>query len=378
LEKDKIVVVDDEGINLTLIASVLKDEYEVLVTVDSTKTLKLVKQSKPSLILLDISMPKLDGYQVAQLLQKNKELSKIPIIFLTAKTDTASIVKGFESGAVDFISKPFIKEELKIRVKTHIENYKLKYYLERKVQESIEQIRQKDTMLFQQSKMASMGEMIGNIAHQWRQPLNVLGLLGGKHYLDYKEGNLTPEVMEKFKNKFAEVIESMSQTIDDFREFFHPNKSKSYFFLNEPIDKTINMVSNSYNDNNIEIIKNIDKKYQAFGYKNELMQVFLIILNNSKDAIKEKKIKYGKVSIDIKEKNEDYIITFIDNGGGIDDSIIDKICEPYFTTKFKHNGTGIGLYMSKMIIEKSMQGELFINNFEDGVKVRVTIPKERK
>ncbi len=236
-------------------------------------------------------------------------------------------------------------------------------------------ITKKDQLLFHQSKMASMGEMIGNIAHQWRQPLNTLSLLNTELALKYEENILKENDIKDFRIKSNRIIQKMSDTIDDFRNYFRPNKQKERFDVVKSLEESLHFIEDVYAKHKIIIKNNIDKELYINGYKNELSQVFLNIFNNSKDAIKENGIKEALVVIDSIDDKKNIIVTITDNGGGIKDEISSSIFEPYTTTKFKSDGTGIGLYMSKMIVE-AMRGTLNISNNNDGVKVIITLPKE--
>ncbi|MCK4440748.1 MAG: sensor histidine kinase, partial [Sulfurovaceae bacterium] len=223
--------------------------------------------------------------------------------------------------------------------------------LEIRVDEEIEKNEHQKELLFQQSKMASMGEMIGNIAHQWRQPLNALSGLVVWINMKYNINQLNEEDMIIFKEKSNKLIQKMSNTIDDFRNFFSPNKTIEVFSVNSAIYEAIKFIEDSFLINNIVIVADFQTTKEIKNYKNELIQVLLNIFNNSKDAIKEKNITKGLVKIILEEVDKSIIIKIQDNGGGIKQDIIDRVFEPYFTTKFKSDGTGIGLYMSKMIIE---------------------------
>ncbi len=246
---------------------------------------------------------------------------------------------------------------------TEIEAYKSE------LQEKIKKIKEKQQILIQNSKMASMGEMIANIAHQWRQPLNSLSALHTVLMMDYEDnGRLTQEEIAQFKEESSQYIHKMSSTIDDFRNFFSPTKEKEQFVISNAIKESIKFVKDSYLDSNVELIdRTQDGDTQMYSHKNELMQVIMILLNNSRDAVVCNKIEKPQVIVDLVHKGEKIEIRIKDNGGGIDDDIVDRIFEPYFTTKFKSNGTGVGLYMSKMIIEDSLGGELVLENHDDGV-----------
>ena len=246
---------------------------------------------------------------------------------------------------------------------TEIEAYKSE------LQEKIKKIKEKQQILIQNSKMASMGEMIANIAHQWRQPLNSLSALHTVLMMDYEDnGRLTQEEIAQFKEESSQYIHKMSSTIDDFRNFFSPTKEKEQFVVSDAIKESIKFVKDSYSDSNVELIdRTQDGDTQMCSYKNELMQVIMILLNNSRDAVVGNKIEKPQVIVDLLHRDEKIEIRVKDNGGGIDEVIMDRIFEPYFTTKFKSDGTGVGLYMSKMIIEDSIGGELVLENADDGV-----------
>jgi len=231
-------------------------------------------------------------------------------------------------------------------------------------------------MLKQQAKMAAMGEMIGNIAHQWRQPLNALSALNVGLGIKFKRGKLTVEEMNLFKEKSNDIIQNMSTTIDDFKNFFQPNKVKELFSINQAIEGAIRFVSDSYIEHKIEIIYCMNSDIEINSHRNELIQVLLNIFNNSKDALVEKSIVNPKVTISTLFSADEISIMVQDNAGGVDNEILERIFEPYFTTKFQSQGTGIGLYMSKMIIEKSMKGSLLSKNFEEGLLTIITIKRD--
>lgn len=256
---------------------------------------------------------------------------------------------------------------------TEIESYK------KELQEKIKNIKEKQQILIQNSKMASMGEMIANIAHQWRQPLNSLSALHTVLMMDFEDSaNLTKESIDIFKEESSQYIHKMSSTIDDFRNFFSPTKEKEKFVVTDAIKESIKFVKDSYVDANVEIIDKTKKtNTQLFSYKNELIQVIMILLNNSRDAAVCNKITNPKVTVYCEEHDSQIKICVQDNAGGIPDDVMDRIFEPYFTTKFKSDGTGVGLYMSKMIIEDSIGGDLLLENHENGVLAILTLSVEK-
>ena len=277
--------------------------------------------------------------------------------------------------------------EKKVKLRTHeleLSNSKLKLKtseleylnntLDIRIKEEIDNRKKQEQMLIQQSKLAEMGEMISMIAHQWRQPLSALSTVIQNIHLRYSLGKLDKEYLDKQKDLSTALTEKMSQTINDFRNFFKPNKEKQPFSVKEALQKTIFLIDDSFKSYNIKIENMISDDFIIYGFQSELSQVLLNILTNSKDAFLETKVKDPCITIKTKRAQTHIQILISDNAGGISESIINKIFEPYFTTKENYNGTGLGLYMSKMIIEQNMQGHLSAKNIPNGVKFSIYIP----
>ena len=248
--------------------------------------------------------------------------------------------------------------------------------LQEKIARKVDELRQKDQMMIQQSRQAAMGEMIENIAHQWRQPLNQLGLVQSGMFFDYSLGTMTEEKLAEYQKQSDTLMQYMTQTIDDFRTFFQPDREKTPFALCEAIDKTLELLKPTLTRNQIAIVRDCDDTLSAIGHENEFSQVIINIINNAKDAIVERKVAEPRLRISVSEGRDTFKIAICDNAGGIDDAIIGKIFDPYFTTKFQAQGTGIGLYMVKMIIEKSMGGRVDAYNAEQGACFAIYLPKE--
>ncbi|MEA3523116.1 MAG: PAS domain-containing protein, partial [Campylobacterota bacterium] len=259
------------------------------------------------------------------------------------------------------------RKELEIMLLTLNKN------LDSRVKEEIEKNKLQEQKLFQHSRMAQMGEMISMIAHQWRQPLGAITstALNLQTKLELKTYNLRQEEgRESCRNYFQERLQkintfaySLSTTIDDFRNFYKPNKQSIFISLEEVTCKSLNIIQASLENDNIEIIQEYATPVKYELYDSELMQVILNILKNAQDNFKEKKIKYPKITITTQAKS----LSICDNGGGIPKDILGNIFDPYFSTKDAKNGTGLGLYMSKIIIEEHHKGSLHVNNTNDGV-----------
>ena len=235
------------------------------------------------------------------------------------------------------------------------------YKYKQQVLSHIKKNREKDTMLAQQAKMAAMGEMLENIAHQWRQPLSSISTISTGIKIQYEYAEVNKEEVIKSMNTIATTTKYLSQTIDDFRDYFNPQKVPTYFNLKNIFEKVSDLLEPQLHLKNIQLIKDIDDVY-IFGMENEFLQVIINLLNNSKDEFEKKEFEKKYIFIDTKVEEDEITVIIKDNAGGIDEKIIDKIFEPYFTTKIKSKGTGIGLYMSKQIIEKHMKGLIRVSN----------------
>ncbi|TLP34691.1 transporter substrate-binding domain-containing protein [Arcobacter arenosus] len=261
----------------------------------------------------------------------------------------------------------------KLKDKTH-ELEDLNNTLDIKIKKEIDNRKKQEQLLIQQSKLAEMGEMISMIAHQWRQPLSALSTIIQNIHLRYSLEKLDQEYLDKQMQLSNALTDKMSKTIDDFRNFFEPNKEKKPFSIKDAIQKTIFLIDDSFKSNSIKIEYQILDDVIMYGFESELSQVLLNILTNSKDAFLEKDIQNPEILIKTKKVQTHIKIMISDNAGGISESIINKVFEPYFTTKESYNGTGLGLYMSKIIIEQNMKGQLSVKNIKNGVEFTIYIP----
>lgn len=258
--------------------------------------------------------------------------------------------------------------ELKIMMNNMIDN------LEYKIQNEINKRLEQEQILIQQSKLASMGEMIGNIAHQWRQPLSQISAIHMNMLATYEFNEFTQEYLDE-KIDEADILTSyMSQTISDFQNFFNPEEEKQLFSVKDACEKAYFIVKSALKYHDIELTFNILNDKKVIGYQNEYSQVVLNILSNAKDILLERKIINPKIEIEIKGGEDYNILKIEDNAGGVDESILDKIFEPYFTTHHKTQGSGIGLYMSKNIIEREMDGFINVKNTKKGACFTIKVP----
>ncbi len=229
-------------------------------------------------------------------------------------------------------------------------------------------------MMLEQNKFVSMGEMIGNIAHQWRQPLNAISYILGNLQLKYELKKLDEPYFNKKVGEAYAQLDYMSNTIEDFRNFFKVNKEeKQNILIKDICEETLYLTNSVINSNQIKIIKKYDNSL-VFIKKAELIQVLMVLINNSKDAFNINKITYKEVSIVVK----DYKIYFTDNAGGIPKNIQNKLFEAYFTTKAETSGTGLGLYMSKQIIEEHLNGSIKFISTDDKTTFEIDLSQNIK
>ena len=302
-----------------------------------------------------------------------KDGSTFPIIISFGskyKTNSAIVVANISDITLKKENENKLKslnESLEQKVTDRTKELKfLNKNLEKIVREKTTQNTKQLEVLQQQNKMASMGEMIGSIAHQWRQPLNELGINIQKLKYNYINNEIDENFIMMFIEKNKKTIKFMSNTIDDFRNFFRVDKAKESFNIKKTIQDTISMQSAQLKNHNI-VLNIIGNDFKANGFQSEFQQVILNIVNNAKDALIQNEIK--NPIIDIVLKNN--IITIKDNAGGIPPNIINRIFEPYFTTKEQGKGTGLGLYMSKIIIEDNMSSTLSVSNVDDGAIFKI-------
>lgn len=283
-------------------------------------------------------------------------------------------LKLLEDEKMQIINQTNVELDKKVQERTsELEDYQLN--LEKKVEQELKKSRDKDKMIFQQNKLVSMGEMIENIAHQWRQPLSQVN--SAVFFLDSEISKVEMPnksiVVEKL-DEIERTTHYMSGTIDDFRSFFDRNKEGEEFYVKSSIYNSLSILEGSLLYNNIETELNLDKEIKLDGYINELQQVLLILLNNAKDAFILQKKENAKIIITMKRIEEYVEIKVSDNAGGIEEDILEKIFDAYFTTKLKTQGTGLGLNIAKIIIEEHFLGRLSVQNDKDGVCFTIRLP----
>jgi len=246
--------------------------------------------------------------------------------------------------------------------------------LEERVREELLRNREKDALMIQQSRLAAMGEMLSNIAHQWRQPLNELGITIQMIRYDYDDGLLDRQKIDTFIESCMTTIQYMSNTINDFRDFFKHDRLPRLFDLEASVQNAVGLVRASLQHAGISLAVELDRRCMVMGHSNELSQVILNIINNARDALVERHIADPVIRIASRIEGSHARVTITDNAGGVDPDIIDKIFDPYFTTRHKAQGTGLGLYMARMILESKLGGRITVINTGTGAQFQIVIP----
>ncbi|MEA3383364.1 MAG: hybrid sensor histidine kinase/response regulator [Campylobacterota bacterium] len=346
----------------------------------------LDKDEKFDIVVTDIEMPKMDGLKMSAAI---KELdNNQEIIILSAYTSTEYFTKSIQIGVGGYVIKPMSNEQLSevlykisLRISEHKRLIEYESLLENRVKEEVEKNKINQKMLLEQSKMASMGEMLESIAHQWRQPLSVITTAASGIKMQKEYGLLSDEEFEVAVASIINAAMHLSTTIDDFRDFFKADKPNEMFKVSEAYKRARDLLSSKFKNREIETIENIDD-VEIYGMVNEFVQVFMNILNNAKDALEEIENQQRLIFLEIKKDENRIVIKIKDNAGGIKEDIIGKIFDSHFTTKKNKDGTGIGLYMTQQIIQEHLKGKLEVRNesytYENtkynGALFEITIP----
>jgi C4-dicarboxylate-specific signal transduction histidine kinase len=381
--KPTILIVDDEKTTVSLLSQILSVYYDVKTAYDGTTALQMMKELEPCIVLLDIQMGELNGYDVAESMKNDEKLKDIPFIFITASDSRDSIMKGFQVGAVDYIVKPFCKEELLVRIGTHISQCRLKddlknanHQLKQKINEEVDKRLAVERALIQQSKLAEIGNMIENVLHQWKQPLNTVSILATSLKIDLYDEHVNKDLLVKYCNDILEQNKFMGDTVTDFKNFFATNKSETVFNVRLSIDKIVKILKYRFQSIVVDVEINGDSSLNVKGYENEFGQVLLNILNNAVDAFDDIKDKKHKISINISLEDKYIVISIQDNAGGICESLLpNRLFQNYISTKGE-NGTGIGLALSRQIIEDNFRGSLIAYNKDDGAVLEIKLLNE--
>ncbi len=354
----KLLIVDDIVKNIQLIAAVLH-EYDTTFATSGEEALEMLPHDEFDLIMLDVMMPGVDGFQTCQKIKKMPKYKDIPIIFLTADNNVESVSRGFEVGGVDYVTKPFHSRELLSRVKNQL-------FIREKNKE-------KELILLQQFKMAQMGEAFSMITHQLKQPLSAINATGIDLNMAVELGTLDDAKVLNSVENIDRYVHSLSETIDEYKSFFKPKNSFDNATILDLLKKVNLLTSQMLKSQAVVLIVNVENEKEFFKtLVNEVAQVLLVLFQNSIDASSAKMID-GIIQLNIKKRDNGIYISVEDNAGGINDTIKDNIFDLNFTTKGV-DGSGIGLYMVKNIITQHLSGTIECENINSGTLFKIFLP----
>ncbi|MBW4689419.1 MAG: response regulator [Komarekiella atlantica HA4396-MV6] len=425
-EDSLILVVDDTATNLEFVFAVLSDAgFEVTIASDGEIALKQVQYRLPDLILLDVMMPRMDGFETCKKLKKNPETCDIPVIFMTANSDTDSKVEGLSIGAVDYITKPFHEKELLARIKTHLQLRNLTKTLEKRVEDrtaalskALQDLQESQLQLVQKEKMSALGQLVAGVAHEINNPVSFIhGNLGHASAYFQDMINLIDLYQQHYPEPVAEIqeeitaidlkylcsdlpnlISSMKEGVQrirnistSLRTFSRADSDRKVSCnIHDGIDSTIMILKHrlkaSEDRPDIQIIKDYDNLPQVKCFSGQLNQVFMNLLANAIDALEESNLGRNYIEIEanpnqlliqtILTKDKNYVLIRIkDNGVGMSTDVQQKIFDHLFTTKPVGQGTGLGLSIARQIIVEKHGGTLEVNSASgQGSEFVITLP----
>ncbi len=245
--------------------------------------------------------------------------------------------------------------------------------LEAEVQKQLQELREKDKLLIAQSKLAAVGETLAHIAHQWKQPLAQINSVVASIEADFEEGALDSSLLEKHLNEIEKLTFYMSDTIESFNTYLQPSRGQEIFGVHEALDDAVALLRALLDAKQITVEISTEARYRVRGVKKEFVQALLVILNNAKDILIEREIPLKQIGVSIYRRAGSVLLEITDNAGGIEARYLERIFDPYFTTKPHSQGTGHGLCMAKLIIEKSMHGALLASNDPKGAKFSISL-----
>lgn len=359
-KKMKLLYVEDNDQTRIETLEVLNIFFDdIVVAVDGLDGYSKFKENEDiNIIITDINMPNMDGITMCK---KIRELDKdARILVFSAHNEAQYIIDSIEFDIEAYLLKPIVLKQFKQALYKAItilnlkkDNAEYKKNLEQKVQEQVKEIMEKDEILSRHAKLAAMGEMIDIIAHQWKQPLNVISMRADfLNELSSDTDSMPSSEIQECSSKVIGQVQYLVNTLDQFRSFFRPVKAIESIDINELFESLDILLKDDLIKNNIKLEKELEDALSFEANKNEIIHIFINLINNARDAFIQNEIENRNISVTAKQIDSDIILTVKDNAGGIPENILPNIFEANFTTKRAMGGTGIGLYMCKIIADK--------------------------
>ncbi len=368
-----LLYVEDEQYSREQTLGILELFFDkIIIAIDGQDALEKYNTHTIDFIITDINMPNINGLKFIEVVRDSNKY--IPIVIVSAHSDTDFFLESIKLGVDGYLIKPIESEQFIYQISKNLHNLylqnQLKDYhknLEIQVQKQVEELREKDKILIQQTKLATMGEMMDVIAHQWKQPINIIAMNASLIWELYGEYNLpiNPKDIEKCYASVNVQVKHLVKTLDDFRKFFRPNETMETVTLKSLLESVMVLIHDDLIKNLITIELDCDESIEIYVNISEIKHIFINLINNSKDAFNQNEIEKRKIQIACKHDNNSVIVHVADNAGGIPEAIIGNIFEPNFTTKGEIGGTGIGLYMSRFIAKKN-NVTIDVENIDNG------------
>lgn len=378
----KLLYVEDDELSRVQTLDILNMFFsDIVVAVDGAKACEEYDKVKVDFIITDINMPKKNGIEfIRYVRQSNKD---IPIFILSAHSDTSFFLDSISLGVDGYLIKPidssqFIDQVRKKVHKLYLQQQIKEYHetLEQKVQIQVQELRAKDKILIQQAKLATMGEMMDIVAHQWKQPINIISMHTSLVKEMHSEGvDIAEGILDDCYDKVEYQIRHLVKTLDDFRAFFRPNENVDIVTLKEIIDSVLVLIHDDLIKNKINLKIDIDEHIKIEVNPSEIKHIFINLINNSRDAYIENSIKQRDIIISSRLEDQKVIIDTCDNAGGIKEDILPNIFKANFTSKKCNGGTGMGLYMSEFIAKKN-HGSIYATNKNNGTCISLSFKSE--
>jgi len=354
-----ILIVDDNKANLLFLEAMLEDlDYISVFSASNAEQAYVHMQTNSiDLVLLDVMMPDIDGIEACKHIRTGLNHSHVPIIMVTANTDDETIVKSFEVGASDYISKPINKTNLRVRVHSAL----MGAY--------------KDALIHNQNRLLAVNETVQMLAHQWRQPLALISSTVIEMSLSYEFEDLTQEKLDEAIYKINDAVHTLSSTLDDFSKISKNESEASLLKLRSTVGTTVNLIRDRLEANNIKIkaqfLDTVDIRY----FHNELIKILIAIFTNSIEAFSRTSININRqILVSTKQTDNSTFIVIADNAGGVDEKILPRIFEPYVSIKKEKNGVGLGLYNAYNTLKKSMKANIKVKSNDSKTIVTIELP----
>lgn len=383
-KKQQILIVDDEPRNVRIIIEVLEDLVEIKTAVSGEEALEALKVYKPDLVLLDIMMPGIDGYEVCRQIRKNPSLALTKVILVSGKAMIDERLMGYGCGADDYMTKPFVPEELLAKANVFLrltrmesEVIELNHNLEQRVQERTEQLLNTEAKLITSAKMAALGEMAGGIAHEINTPLSTVRMVAEQIEELVQDAELDRVTIAQKTQVISNTVQRISVIISGLRSFSRDGSKDclGWVPVQRVVTDTLALCGEKIKYNSIDIdVEQITDDIKIQCRSVQISQVLLNLISNACDAVADQNERWIKISA---QKQSGVVKIFVsDSGQGIPEKVRDKIFQPFFTTKEIGRGTGLGLSISKGIIE-SHGGSLSVDSSSQNTRFVIQIPEQQ-